>query len=139
MIFHAAPNQDYWKFAARCSKDFQDGLEKRKHFTDMGTLNLLMVQALQHPNLTPSSSMRTAMLSILHDPGVETTSAELTDVLQLKDFVSASSSHGIGPCFALFHFLRDGALQMSFVYCSPLFSRQDIQTLVDSIVSHITV
>lgn len=136
---HTKENQEFWKFAAVCTEDFQDAINKRKHFTDMGNLNMLMVQAIRHPGLTPSSTLRTALFSLLHDPVVETTSANLAEVLQLKDFVSASSTQGVGPCFAVFPSLRDGALHLSFVYCSPLSKRRDIQTLIDSFVSYITI
>ncbi|CAM6097291.1 unnamed protein product [Calypogeia fissa] len=138
-IFDTAEKDEYWKVAGGCSKELQDAIKNKTHFTDMGDLNMLMVQAINHPNLTPSSTLRTAMFSVLYEPIIETTNREVTEVLHLKDFVSASSIHGVGPCFSIFHSLRDGALHLSFVYCSPLFARRDIQTLVDSIVRYITV
>lgn len=59
-------------------------------------------------------------------------------VVGVKDYLACSSTHGVGPCLAIFPFMREGALQFSFVYSSPLFSRSKTQKLVDSILSYLS-
>jgi hypothetical protein len=135
---HTTEKEEFWKLASRASTDFGDAIKQRKHFTHMGSLNMLMTQAIHHPNLTPYSTLRTATVSIMHDPIIEAIPAEIAESLQLKDCVSASSISGVGPCLGFFPFLRDGALHLSVMYCSPMFLRHDIQILVASVVGYLT-
>ncbi|KAK1263980.1 hypothetical protein QJS04_geneDACA008527 [Acorus gramineus] len=60
--------EDLWEVAHRCYKTFSDSKASNKHFSDVGDLNFLMCKAIDNPSLTPSSSMRTALLSVFEDP-----------------------------------------------------------------------
>ncbi|KAK1309674.1 hypothetical protein QJS10_CPA08g01447 [Acorus calamus] len=60
--------EDLWEVAHRCYKTFSDSKASNKHFSDVGDLNFLMCKAIDNPALTPSSSMRTAFLSVFEDP-----------------------------------------------------------------------
>lgn len=135
---HTTEPEPFWDLARRCSQDFETAIQNRKHFTDMGDLNALMVQAMRFPNLTPSSTLRTSVLSTMYDPVVEDLSPEEAAAVGVKDYLSCSSTHGVGPCLGLFPFLRRGALQFSFVYSSPLYSRGVVQGLVDSILFYLS-
>ncbi|KAG0631303.1 hypothetical protein M758_1G242100 [Ceratodon purpureus] len=134
---HTSEPEPFWDLAARCSQDFDTAIKNRKHFTDMGDLNALMVQAMRFPNLTPSGSLRTSVLSTMYDPVVEDLGEEAAAV-GVKDYLSCSSTHGVGPCLALFPFMRQSALQFSFIYSSPLYSRSLMQKLVDSILFYLS-
>ncbi|KAG0619683.1 hypothetical protein M758_4G157000 [Ceratodon purpureus] len=134
---HTTEPEPFWEFAARCSQDFDNAVKNRKHFTDMGDLNGLMEQAMRFPSLTPSETMRTSVLSTMFAPVVEDLGEEVAEV-GVKDFLSCSSTHGVGPCLALFPFMRQGSLQFSFVYSSPLFSRSLMQNIVDSILFYLS-
>ncbi|CAM6124142.1 unnamed protein product [Calypogeia fissa] len=59
---HINKETDFWDLVKRCSGSLNDAMRNRKHFTDMGDLNYLMFQAIQHPGSTPSCSMRTSLL-----------------------------------------------------------------------------
>lgn len=128
--------EDYWQLAIKCTREFNDLLKNNKHFTDIGILNLMMVQAIYHPNLTPSSSMRTALLSIDHAPSNVDLSAEISS-LKVKDRVICSSTNGVGPCVSIFHFLQEGELRFNFLFNSPLFSRSSIQKYIDHLMKNI--
>lgn len=130
---HTSEPEPFWELARRCSRDFDNAVKSRKHFTDMGDLNGLMEQAMRFPYLTPSGSLRTSALSTMFNPVVEDFGEEAASV-GVKDVLSCSSTHGVGPCLALFPFMRQGSLHFSFVYSSPLFSRPLMQSLVDSIL-----
>lgn len=134
---HTTEPESFWDLATRCSEDFDTAIKNRKHFTDMGDLNALMVQAMRFPNLTPSGSLRTSVLSTMFTPVVEDLGEEAAAV-GVKDYLSCSSTHGVGPCLALFPFMRESALQFSFVLSSPLYSRTLMQSLVDSIIFYLT-
>jgi hypothetical protein len=134
---HTTEPEPFWELATRCSQDFDSAVKNRKHFTDMGDLNGLMEQAMRFPYLTPSGTMRTSVLSTMFDPVIEDLGEEAAAV-GVKDFLSCSSTHGVGPCLALFPFMRQGSLQFSFVYPSPLFSRSLMQNLVDSILFYLS-
>jgi hypothetical protein len=95
------------------------------------------VQAMRFPSLTPSGSLRTSVLSTMYEPVVEELGEEAAAV-GVKDYLSCSSTHGVGPCLALFPFMRQSALQFTFVYSSPLYSRSLMQKLVDSILFYLS-
>jgi hypothetical protein len=134
---HTSETDPFWDLAEKCSTDFDGAVKNRKHFTDMGDLNGLMMQAIRIPHLTPKSSLRTSVLSMSFDPVYEDL-GEAAAGLDIKDNLACSSVHGVGPCLAIFPFLRNGCLRISFVYPSPLFSRSQIQKLVDCILFYLS-
>lgn len=133
--FHATETEPLLKLATRITNDVNEAVKNRKHFTDMGDLNMLMAQAMGHPALTPSASMRTALISNVREPPCHDADKESTSYLNLKDWVTCSSINGVGPCLALYPDFRYGCLRVSFVYCSPLFSAETMHKLVDDISS----
>ena len=134
---HTSEPEPFWDLATRCSQDFDAAVKNRKHFTDMGDLNALMVQAMRFPSLTPSGSLRTSVLSTMYDPVVENLGEEAA-VVGVTDYLSCSSTHGVGPCLALFPFMRQSALHFTFIYSSPLYSRSVMEKLVDSIMFYLS-
>eukprot|EP00253_Pinus_taeda_P009517 PITA_09517 len=133
--FRATETEPLLKLAKRVTSDLNEAVKNRKHFTDMGDLNMLMVQAIGRPALTPSASMRTALVSNGRDIPCHAADKESTSYLNLRDWVSCSSINGVGPCLALYPEFRHGCLRVSFVYCSPLFSAETVHKLVDDISS----
>lgn len=109
---------------------FANAKENNKNFTDMSDLNYLMCKAIENPGLTPSSSLRTAFISVFEDPVVNQTD-ELHKDLCLEDYIGCASVHGVGPSIAVFDTIRDGSLDSALVYPSPLHSREQIQELID--------
>ncbi|PPD96051.1 hypothetical protein GOBAR_DD06942 [Gossypium barbadense] len=59
---------EVWELANRCYTSFSNAKNNNKHFSDMNDLNFLMCKAIDNPGLTPSSSMRTAFMSVFEDP-----------------------------------------------------------------------
>ncbi|MFS7904627.1 hypothetical protein Hanom_Chr01g00038321 [Helianthus anomalus] len=84
----------------------------------MANLNFLMCKAIDKPGLTPSSSLRTSLLSVLEDPLIEN-SNQLHKKIGLLDCIGCSSVHGVGPSLAIFDTIRDGELDCACVYPSP--------------------
>ncbi|EXB54583.1 hypothetical protein L484_019153 [Morus notabilis] len=119
-----------WELATRTYMAFANAKENNKHFTDMSDLNYLMCKAIDTPGLTPSSSLRTAFISVFEDPVVNQTD-ELHKDLCLEDYIGCASVHGVGPSIAVFDTIRDGSLDSALVYPSPLHSREQIQELID--------
>ncbi|CAI5487461.1 unnamed protein product [Closterium sp. Naga37s-1] len=74
----------FWDLAKRCHESTLHAIKNRKHYTDMGDLNMLMAQAILHPQLTPESSLRTSTVCSFFDALHErmqketTTNAEAT-------------------------------------------------------------
>lgn len=128
---------EFWELARKCSDSLDNAMNNRKHFTDMGDLNYLMYQAICHPNLTPSSSLRTSLLVTFRDTMVSEDLEELASVLGLKDYVGCSSIHGVGPSLAIFDTIRNGELHCANVYPAPLHSRVQMQAFVDSMMSYL--
>ncbi|KAK8685615.1 hypothetical protein V6N13_041615 [Hibiscus sabdariffa] len=122
---------DVWELASRCYTSFSNAKNNNKHFTDMNDLNFLMCKAIDNPGLTPSSSLRTAFISIFEDPVVDE-SNKLHQEIGLVDYVGCSSVHGIGPTIAIFDTIRDGCLDCACVYPAPLHSREQMQELIES-------
>ncbi|XP_065856728.1 uncharacterized protein [Euphorbia lathyris] len=119
-----------WEVAKRCYMSFTSAMNNNKHFTDMADLNFLMGKAIDNPGLTPSSSSRTAFLSVFEDPVMDD-STSMHQQLGVEDYVGCASVHGIGPSVALFDTIRDGCLDCACVYPAPLHSREQMQKLVD--------
>ncbi|KAM6547624.1 hypothetical protein CsatB_019300 [Cannabis sativa] len=123
-----------WELAKRSYTSNANAKKSNKHFTDMSDLNFLMCKAIENPSLTPSSSMRTAFMSVFEDSIVDQT-AELQQELGLVDYMGCASAHGVGPSIAVFHTIRGGSLDCVMVYPSPLHSREQIQDLIDRMKS----
>ncbi|WCJ34287.1 hypothetical protein M5689_015604 [Euphorbia peplus] len=119
-----------WEVAKRCYASFTNAMNNNKHFTDMADLNFLMGKAIDNPQLTPSSSARTAFISVFEDPLMDDSSS-MHQELGVEDYIGCASVHGIGPSVALFDTIRNGQLDCACVYPSPLHSREQIQKLVD--------
>lgn len=119
-----------WDLANRSYTAIVNAMNCNKHFTDMSDLNFLMCKAIDNPGLTPSSSLRTALISVFEDPVIDD-SAEMHEELGLEDYVGCASAHGVGPSLAIFDTIRNGKLDCACIYPSPLHSREQIQGLVD--------
>ncbi|CAA7405345.1 unnamed protein product [Spirodela intermedia] len=122
--------EDLWEVADRCHGSLSKAIDGNRHITDMADLNLLMRKAIDNPILTPSSSMRTALLSVFE----ETVVYEPCHIYRragVEEFIACSSVHGVGPSVAVFDSIRDGQLQCDCLYPTPLHSREQIQALVD--------
>lgn len=122
--------EELWELAKRSYTAFANAKNNNKHFTDMGDLNFLMCKAIENPGLTPSSSMRTAFLSVFEDTVIDDSNAMHGD-LGLEDYVGCASVHGVGPTIAIFDTIRNGRLDCACVYPSPLHSREQMQKLID--------
>ncbi|CAH2064297.1 unnamed protein product [Thlaspi arvense] len=119
-----------WDLAKRCYDSFTSAKNSNKHFTDMSDLNFLMCKAIENPNLTPSSSLRTALISIFEDPVTDEYTEPALVSVGVRDYIGCASIHGVGPSIAVFDSLRDGKLDCAFVYPSPLHSREQMDGLV---------
>ncbi|XP_038905440.1 uncharacterized protein LOC120091472 [Benincasa hispida] len=119
-----------WEVAKRCYFSYSNAKDNNKHFSDMSDLNFLMCKAIENPGLTPSSSMRTALISVFEDPIIDTSGPEQQN-LGLHDYSGCASAHGVGPSIALFDMIRDGQLDCACVYPSPLFSRDQMNRIFD--------
>ncbi|KAM7263052.1 hypothetical protein ACFE04_000735 [Oxalis oulophora] len=122
-----------WDTAKRCYMAFSNAKNNNKHFTDMSDLNFLMCKAIENPGLTPSSSMRTAFISVFEDAVIEE-SNEMQKQLGVDDYIGCASVHGVGPTIAIFDTIRDGQLDCACAYPSPLHSREQMQNLIDAMV-----
>ena len=119
-----------WELAKRSYVAFKNAKNNNKHFTDMSDLNYLMCKAIENPGLTPSSSLRTALISVFEEVVIDDSNG-LHQELGLEDFVGCASAHGVGPSIAIFDTIRNGNLDCACVYPSPLHSREQMQELVD--------
>ncbi|KAL1566140.1 hypothetical protein AAHA92_01781 [Salvia divinorum] len=124
--------EDLWELAKRVHSSFVNSKNKNKHFTDMADLNFLMCKAIENPGLTPSSSLRTSLVSVFEDPIFDPPN-KLKEALGFEDFIGCASVHGVGPSVAAFDTIRDGELDCAFVYPFPLFSREQMSDFVDGI------
>ena len=75
-----------WEVAARCQSAYSNAKSNKKHLTDIGELNFLMCKAIDNPHLTPSSSLRTAVISVFEEPVVYE-SNDLHAKLGVEDYV----------------------------------------------------
>lgn len=127
---HDVCGEDLWELANRSYTAFENAMKCNKHFTDMSDLNYLMCKAIENPGLTPSSSLRTALISVFEDP-VFDDSAEMHEEIGLEDYMGCASAHGVGPSIAIFDTIRNGKLDCACIYPSPLHSREQMEGLVD--------
>ncbi|KAK9127821.1 hypothetical protein Syun_016618 [Stephania yunnanensis] len=126
-------NTDYfWDLAKRCYTSFNYSKNSNKHFTDLNDVNLLMCKAIDNPGLTPSSSLRTSFMALWEDPKVvdDDSSKSVSQDIGLLDCIDCASVHGVGSSIAVFDTIRDGALECTCVYPSPLHSREQMEELV---------
>lgn len=96
----------------------------------MADLNFLMCKAIDNPSLTPSSSLRTSLLSVFEEPLTENTT-QLHKDIGLLDCIGCASVHGVSPSLAIFDAIRDGELDCACVYPSPTHSREQMQAFID--------
>ncbi|KAK9153645.1 hypothetical protein Sjap_001125 [Stephania japonica] len=128
---HGGGNTDYfWDLAKSCYTSFNNSKKSNKHFTDLNDLNLLMCKAIDNPSLTPSSSLRTSFMALWEDPKVDDSNKSVSQEIGLLDCVDCASVHGIGSSIAVFDTIRDGALDCTCVYPTPLHSREQMEELV---------
>ncbi|CAI5979589.1 unnamed protein product [Closterium sp. NIES-64] len=88
---------EFWDLAKRCHESTLHAIKNRKHYTDMGDLNMLMAQAILHPQLTPESSLRTSTVcsfwDALHERmQKETTTAQATNAEATTTPMDASAA-----------------------------------------------
>lgn len=122
--------EDLWEVALRCHDSYSTAMSNKKHLTDIGDLNFLMCKAIENPSLTPSSSLRTSVLSVFEESMVyETSEAQLS--IGVEDCICCASVHGVGPSIAIFDTIRDGQLDCACVYPAPLHSKKQIEELVE--------
>lgn len=136
LTHHVNEKAEFWDLARRCSGSLDNAMNNRKHFTDMGDLNYLMYQAIQHPNLTPAGSLRTSLLVTFRDTLADDVGDAAT-ALGVMDFVGCSSIHGVGPSLAIFDAIRNGELHCANVFPAPLHSRAQMQTYVDTMMAYL--
>ncbi|KAK1428784.1 hypothetical protein QVD17_17624 [Tagetes erecta] len=122
--------EDFWDLAQRIYTSLTTAKDKNKHFTDMSDLNFLMCKAIENPGLTPSSSLRTSLISVFEEPLTDNTN-QLHKEIGLLDCVGCASVHGVSPSLAIFDTIRDGELDCACVYPSPTHSREQMQHFVD--------
>jgi len=96
-------------------------------------------QVLKHPNVTPQSSMRTALFSLFVDEVPKMQWQELAQKLNLATVCGPfPSMHGVGPCFAVVDSLIDGSdLSLSLIYPQPVYSRTQIEAVASSAMEHL--
>ncbi|XP_027363250.1 uncharacterized protein LOC113870906 [Abrus precatorius] len=117
-----------WELAKRAYGAFANSKKSNKQFSDMGDLNFLMCKAIENPSLTPSSSLRTSIMSVFEDTVVENGSKKQREV-GVDDYMGCASVHGVGPSIAIFDTIRDGCLDCVCVYPAPLHSREQMHEL----------
>ncbi|KAK9057667.1 hypothetical protein SSX86_022503 [Deinandra increscens subsp. villosa] len=122
--------EDIWDLAQRIYASLTTAKNSDKHFTDMTDLNLLMCKVVDNPGLTPSSSLRTSLLSLFDETLIENTNESHKEI-GLMDYVGCASVHGASPSLAVFDTIRDGELDCACVYPSPTHSREQMQAFVD--------
>lgn len=121
-----------WDLAQKMYMAFANAKNCNKHFSDMADLNFLMCRAIENPNLTPSSSLRSSFMSIFEDTVIDDSDETMQQKVGLEDYMGCASVHGIGPSIAVFDTIRDGQLDCICVYPSPLHSREQVQALVEN-------
>lgn len=127
---HTVHGEDFWEVAIRCHRAYSNAKKNKKHLSDIGELNFLMCKAIENPNLTPSSSLRTALISVFEEP-VDYAPMDQLKGIGVEDFLGCASVHGVGASIALFDTIRNGRLDCVCVYPSPLHSRRQVAELVE--------
>lgn len=88
------------------------------------------MQAIKHPHLTPQSSLRTSVLACFESTAA--VSLPALRAIRTERFVGCSSVHGVGPCVGLVSLIFDGCLQYTLVFPTPLFSREQVRQVRES-------
>ncbi|KAF5750527.1 hypothetical protein HS088_TW03G00864 [Tripterygium wilfordii] len=71
MNSHDISGEDkFWDAAKRCYTTFENA-KNNKHFTDIAGLNFLVCKAIENPGVTPSSSLRTAFITVFEDSVID--------------------------------------------------------------------
>lgn len=121
-----------WELAKRCHGAYSNAKNSKKHLTDIGDLNFLMCRAIENPQLTTASALRTALISVFEEPVTYDTSDQQSKA-GVEDFVCGATVHGIGPSIGMFDSIRDGQLDCACMYPSPLHSRKQMQEIFDRV------
>lgn len=122
--------ENLWELAKRTYTSFANAKNSNKHFSDVADLNFLMCKAIDNPGLTPSSALRTSLISVFEDPVTEHSNI-LHEEAGFEDCIGCASIHGVGPSIAIFDTIRNGELHCTCVYPSPLHSREQMQDLIN--------
>ncbi|KAM3352753.1 hypothetical protein ACQJBY_024141 [Aegilops geniculata] len=121
-----------WALAKRCHDAHSNAKNNKKHLTDIRDLNFLMCRAIENPQLTTASALRTALVSVFEEPATLDVS-DLQSKAGVEDYVCCATVHGIGPSICVFDSIRDGQLDCACMYPSPLHSRKQIQEVLDKV------
>eukprot|EP00249_Psilotum_nudum_P014955 c25088_g3_i2 orf=208-1653(-) len=123
----------FWDFARQISASNEKDLAKSKYFSELPVLGMLFSQVLKHPNLTPSSSLRSALFTMFMD-GPMNAQWKNVEALQLVGTLGPLLSvHFVGPCFGVVESLHQGPeLHLSFVYAIPVHTKEQVESFVGS-------
>ncbi|KAH1227969.1 hypothetical protein GmHk_10G028072 [Glycine max] len=119
-----------WDLAKRTYEAFANSKKCNKHFSDMADLNFLMCKAIENPGLTPSSSLRTSIMSVFEDTVFDNGGKKQREI-GVEDYMGCASVHGVGPSIAIFDTIRDESLDCLCVYPTPLHSREQMIEFVE--------
>lgn len=121
-----------WALAKRCHDAYSNAKHNKKHLTDIRDLNFLMCRAIENPQLTTASALRTSLVSVFEEPATFDVS-DLQSKAGVEDYVCCATVHGIGPSISVFDSIRDGGLDCACMYPSPLHSRRQIHEVLDKV------
>ena len=122
-----------WALAKRCHDSYISAKNSKKHLTDTADLNFLMCRAIENPQLTTASALRTALVSVFEEPATYDGLSDLQSKAGVEEYVGCATVHGIGPSIGVFDSVRDGQLDCACMYPSPLHSRKQIQEMFDKV------
>lgn len=121
-----------WELAKRCHDSYTNAKNSKKHLTDIGDLNFLMCRAIENPQLTTASALRTALVSVFEEP-VTYDVSDLQSKAGVEEYACCATVHGIGPSVGVFDSIADGRLECACMYPSPLHSRKQMQEIFDTV------
>ncbi|KAI4341974.1 hypothetical protein MLD38_026641 [Melastoma candidum] len=127
---HLKGRETLWDTASKAYSALRSSKEEGKHFADMADLNFLMCKAIDNPGITPSSSLRTSLVSVFEDP-VTDDFRDARARLGVEDYMGCASVHGIGPSLAIFDTVREGSMDCVCVFPAPLHSTKRMQEFAD--------
>uniref|UniRef100_A0ACD5WHZ5 Uncharacterized protein n=1 Tax=Avena sativa TaxID=4498 RepID=A0ACD5WHZ5_AVESA len=110
-------DESLWELAKRCHDSYTNAKNSKKHLTDIGDLNFLMLRAIENPQLTTATALRTALVSVFEEP-VTHDSSDLQSKAGVEDYACVATVHGIGPSVGVFDSVRDGRLECACMYPS---------------------
>lgn len=119
----------FWDVALHVSETCRASVAKSKQFTETDVLSTLFNQALKHPSFTPSSSLRTSLISGFTSSPQDATWPPAGNLSLTESVGPYASTHGVGACIVLVDTIQDGVLHMSLLYAAPLFSRATMRQL----------